>query len=435
MIYSLVIMFLLIILSAIFAASEVALIAVSDNKINLDAEKGNIRAVRIQKFTNSPKSTVSSLRVFITLIALVNGAIAVNTFSSRISLWFDSSLGFIEPLVMVISVLILLVFQVVFGQFIPRRLANKYPEQIAYGTIGFIAVLTILMFPIVWLLESISSLIGRVFGLDPNDGDRKMTEEEIRTIVEASGKMGNIDEEESEMIQNIFDFSDTTVEEIMTHRIEISAINVKSTKTQVLAHIKDEKFTRYPCYEGDIDHIVGTLHVKDLLKYIDNSDEKFSLRALIRPPYFVPDSKKTSDLFREMQKQKNHLAVVLDEYGGTAGIVTIEDLIEEIVGNIFDEYDEIDDKIIKIDDKTYEILGLCNIHDIEDVIEAGLPVDDYDTLSGFILGQLGRFPREKEKIEIEFNGFKYVVLETEDKIISKVKVMIPDLDEDSLTDE
>ena len=295
MIYSLVIMFALIILSAIFAASEVALVVVSDNKINQDAEKGNIRAVRIQKFTNSPKSYLSSLRVFITLIALINGAIAVNTFSSKISLWFDSSLNFIEPLVMIISVLILLVFQVVFGQLIPRRLANKYPEQIAYGSIGFIAAMTVLMFPVVWLLESISSLIGRIFGLDPSDGERKMTEEEIRTIVEASGKMGNIDEEESEMIQNIFDFSDTTVEEIMTHRIEISAINVKSTKTQVLAHIKGEKFTRYPVYEGDIDHIAGTLHVKDLLKYIDNSDEKFSLRALIRPPYFVPDSKKTSD--------------------------------------------------------------------------------------------------------------------------------------------
>ncbi|MBN2300820.1 MAG: HlyC/CorC family transporter [Acholeplasmataceae bacterium] len=435
MLYSIIIMVVLIILSGVFAASEVALTAVSDNKIAIDAEKGNIRALRIQKFTSAPKSYLSSLQIFVTLIALVNGAIAVGTFSSRISTWFETSLSALEPLVIIISALILLVFQVVFGQMIPRRLANKYPEKIAYTMIGFINVVTILMFPIVWILEFVSNSIGRIFGLDPNDRERKMTEEEIRTIVEASGKIGNIDEEESEMIQNIFDFSDTDVEEIMTHRTEISAINVKSTKSQVLAHIKDEQYTRYPVYEGDIDHIVGTLHVKELLKYIDNNEEKFSLKALIRSPYFVPDSKKTSDLFREMQKQKNHIAVVLDEYGGTAGIVTIEDLIEEIVGNIFDEYDEIDDEVKIIDEYTYEINGLCNIHDVEDIIEAGLPTEDYDTLSGFILGQLGRFPSNNESIEIEFNGFNYKVLETEDKIISKVKVTKPKDSDESFINE
>ena len=245
-----------------------------------------------------------------------------------------------------------------------------------------------LMYPLVWVLIQLSSLIGRVFGLDPNEGERKMTEEEIRDIVEESSKTGNIDEEESEMIQNIFDFSDTTVEEIMTHRTEISALNVKSSKSKVIEYVRSEQFTRFPVYEGDIDHIIGTLHVKDLLKYLDNPEETFSVKALLRPPYFIPDSKKTSELFKEMQKQKNHLAVVLDEYGGTAGIVTIEDLIEEIVGNIFDEYDEFEEEIKQINDNVFEIDGLISIGDVEDAIEADLPVEDYDTISGFILGQL-----------------------------------------------
>jgi len=428
-------MLLLVILSGIFAAAEIALVVVSDNKINQDADKGNIKAIRIQKFSESPRSYMATMQMFIVLIALVNGAIALNTFSNYFSQWFDSSLGFIEPLIIVITALILLVFHVVFGQMIPRRLANKYPEALAYGSIGFITLMTKMTYPVVWLLELISSLIGRIFGLDPSDSERKMTEEEIRTIVEASGKMGNIDEEESEMIQNIFDFSDTIVEEIMTHRTEISALNVRSTKSQVIKHVQNEQFTRYPVYEGDIDHIIGTLHVKDLLKYIDNVEEKFSIRSLIRPPYFIPDSKRTSELFKEMQSTKNHIAVVLDEYGGTAGIVTIEDLLEEIVGNIFDEYDEVDDEIVQIEQGIYEIDGLCNINDVEDSIEAGLPIDDYDTLGGFILGQLGRFPNEDEAVVIEYHGYKYEVLETEDKIISRVRVTKLEEQDDSSLDE
>ncbi|PKK96871.1 MAG: HlyC/CorC family transporter, partial [Tenericutes bacterium HGW-Tenericutes-3] len=435
MLYSIISMVVLVIISGIFAASEIALVVVSDNKVSHDADMGNMRAMRIKKYSENPKSYMSTIQMIITLIALVNGAIALDTFSSSVVNWFDNSLSFIEPLVIIISALIILVFHVVFGQMIPRSLANKYPDEISYGTIGFIAFMTKIMFPVVWILETISSLIGRLFGLDPSDSERKMTEEEIRSIVEESGKMGNIDEEESEMIQNILDFSDTTVEEIMTHRTEISALSVRSTKSQVLAHVQNEQFTRYPVYEGDMDHIVGILHVKDLLKYIDNSEEKFSTRALIRPPFFVPDSKKTSELFKEMQKKKTHLAIVLDEYGGTAGLVTIEDLIEEIVGNIFDEYDEVEDDIKQIDNHTYEIAGLCSINDVEDIIEAGLPVEIYDTLSGFILGQLGRFPEENESILINFNGFSYEVLDTEDKIISKVRVKKLEKQDDHVNDE
>ncbi len=435
MLYSIISMLVLIIFSGIFAAAEIALVVVSDNKVNQDADKGNIKAIRIQKFSESPKSYMATMQLFIVLIALVNGAIALNTFSTYVNQWFDSSLSFIEPLVIFTIALILLVFHVVFGQMIPRRLANKYPKALAYGVIGFVSFMTKIMYPIVWLLELFSSLIGRIFGLDSSDSDRKMTEEEIRTIVEASGKMGNIDEEESEMIQNIFDFSDTNVEEIMTHRTEISALNVRSTKSQVIQHVQNEQFTRYPVYEGDIDHIIGILHVKDLLKYIDNVEEKFSIRSLIRPPFFIPDSKKTSELFKEMQRTKNHIAVVLDEYGGTAGIVTIEDLLEEIVGNIFDEYDEVDDEINQIGEGVYEIDGLCNINDVEDSIQAGLPIDDYDTLSGFILGQLGRFPEEKEAIMIEFNGYSYEVLETEDKIISRVRVTKLEIHDDASSGE
>jgi putative hemolysin len=277
-------------------------------------------------------------------------------------------------------------------------------------------------------------IFGRFFALKPEEGERRMTEEEIRTIVEYSSRSGNIDEEESEMIQNVFDFSDTAVEEIMTHRTEISAINIKSTRKQIIEYVQNERFTRFPVFENDIDHIIGTLHVKDLLKFLDNAEEKFSLKKLLREPYFVPDSKKTDELFREMQQQKNHIAIVLDEYGGTAGIVTIEDLIEEIVGNIQDEYDEDEEEINQIDAYTYEIEGLTNIDDVEDELEIGLPVEDYDTISGFILGQLGRFPDKDETVSIEFNNCVFEIIETNENVITRVKVTKPQIVSDEEND-
>jgi len=422
MLTSIILMILLIVLSAILVASEAALVAISDAKVEEDAEEGHIRALRVLKYAKNPKPYQTTIQTVITLIAIVNGAIALDTFSNDIIDWFNTDFQAVRPLVIIVISLLLLTFHMIFGMLIPRRLAYKYTNKIAYGTIGIIIFITQLFRPIIWLFNTISLLVGRIIGLKPHEGERKVTEEEIRTIVEESSKVGSIDEEEGEMIQNVFDFSDTTVDEIMTHRTEISAISIKSSRAQLMDFIREEQYTRYPVYDGNIDHIVGTIHVKDLLKYLDKPEEKFSLKSLIRPPYFVPESKRTAELFREMQKQKNHIAVVLDEYGGTAGIVTIEDLIEEIVGNISDEYDEDEEDVKQINDEQFEIDGLANIHDIEDILEADLPVEDYDTISGFILGQLGRFPEENETISIEYNGFRFDVLNIENKIITKVRV-------------
>lgn len=422
MLTSIIVMILLIFLSALCVISDASLVGISDAKVEEDADEGHKRAKRVMKFTEDPKPYQTTLQSVITLVAIVNGAIALDTFSDDVLAWFNSTLWIIKPLVIIIITFLLLVFQMVFGMLIPRRLANKYPDSFAYRMVDFVFFLTKLFTPFVWVFTVLSALIGRLFGLKPHDGERIVTEEEIRTIVEESSQTGAIDEEEGEMIQNIFDFSDTTVDEIMTHRTEISALNVKSSRTQLIDFVRQEQYTRYPVYEGSIDHIVGTIHVKDLLKYLDKPEEKFSLKSLLRPPYFVPESKKTAELFREMQKQKNHIAIILDEYGGTAGIVTIEDLIEEIVGNISDEYDEDEEAIKEVKENVYEIDGLEGINDIEDILEADLPVEDYDTLSGFILGQLGRFPEENEHVEIVYNGYKFEIMNIDNKIITKVRV-------------
>jgi putative hemolysin len=417
---------LIIILTAIFSSAEVALVVVSDSKVNEDVLNNNKKALKIQKFTTESKRYLLSIQVMITLLTLINGAIALDAFYNDVMSLFND-LNWLKPIAMFLIIFVILFVQLVFGRLIPRRLANKYTDTLAYQTIGFIKFIHTILLPITWLLNKSSMVFGRLFALKPEEGERKMTEEEIRTIVEYSSRSGNIDEEESEMIQNVFDFSDTAVEEIMTHRTEISAINIKSTRKQIIEYVQNERFTRFPVFENDIDHIIGTLHVKDLLKFLDNAEEKFSLKKLLREPYFVPDSKKTDELFREMQQQKNHIAIVLDEYGGTAGIVTIEDLIEEIVGNIQDEYDEDEEEINQIDEYTYEIEGLTNIDDVEDELEIGLPVEDYDTISGFILGQLGRFPDKDETVSIEFNNCIFEIIETNENVITKVKVTKPQI--------
>ena len=428
---ALISMAVLIMIYAILNAAGTAIVAVSDNQVESDAEEGNKRAKRVLSYQENEKLFTVTIQMILTLIILINGGIALDTFQNDVRLWLNADNNvYLNIISFIIISIILLIIHMVFGHLIPKRLANKYPSRVLYQTIGFVSFFIQLFRPLYWVNNYLSIVFGRLFGLHPNEGDRKVTEEEIMTIVEASSKTGDIDEEESEMIQNIFEFGDTTVDEVMTHRTEVSAISVKSTKKQVIDYIRTEQFTRFPVYDGDIDHIIGTMHVKDLLRYIDNPEEKFSVKSLLRPPYFVPDSKKTSELFREMQKQKNHIAIVLDEYGGTAGIVTIEDLIEEIVGNIFDEYDDEEEEIQIVDHQTFEVDGLSNISDVEDIIDAGLPVDDYDTISGFILGQLGRFPEENEEVVIVYEGFKFEVLSIEDKVISRVRITKPSDDRD-----
>ncbi|RJX26152.1 MAG: HlyC/CorC family transporter [Acholeplasma sp.] len=422
MLVSMIIMIILIILTAISTASDTALLAISDNRVEEDADEGNIAAKRVQKVNFEPKRYRLGLHLFSVLAALINGAIAFTMFRNDILDIVGTTLDWLETIILIAIGFLLIAFHVVFGQMIPERIANKHSVRVAYRTIIFVIFLSYVLSPLIWLFDHLSILFGYIFGLKANEGERKVTEEEIRTIVEESSKTGSIDEEESEMIQNVFDFSDTTVDEIMTHRTEIAALNIRMTRVQVIDLIQKEQYTRYPVFEDNIDHIIGTLHVKDLLKYIDNPDEKLTLKKLIRPPYFVPESKKTAELFREMQKQKNHIAVVLDEYGGTSGIVTMEDLIEEILGNIADEYDEDEEGIKLIDKDTYEIDGLLTINDVDDVIDADLPVEDYDTISGFILGQLGRFPEENEHVVVHYNGFTFEVLEIDDKVINKVRV-------------
>lgn len=421
------IIIILILFNAFFTASETALVATNDSKVEADAQEGNKRAKRVYKYLNKPVNFLSAIQLGITLIGFINGFIAADTFAAPITSWIQNVIkiqtNILQPIVTFLITLVLAFFQIVFGELVPKRLAMKYPEKIIYVSSGLVGFISKVMRPFVWLLTASANLIVRLFGIDPDKNDKRMTEEEIRLIVASSGKKGVIDATESEMIENILDFDDIAVSEVMTHRKEISALDINSTKQEVFDFVINEKYTRFPVYDGNIDKIIGILHAKDLLKYMGSeSRERFNLKKLLRQPIFVPESAKTNDLLNEMRKKQTHIAIVIDEYGGTAGIITIEDLLEEIVGNIFDEYDVFEEEIEEINKNEYIVDGLIDLDDVENEIKADLPIEEYDTLSGFVLGQLGRFPEENEKILITYNGYLFEALEYDEMVITKVKI-------------
>jgi putative hemolysin len=261
-----------------------------------------------------------------------------------------------------------------------------------------------------------------LFGLNPQVDEEKITEEEIRLMVDVGQEKGVILTSEKEMIDNIFDFDNTMVSQIMTHRTDLVALPLDAAPEAILETLISEKFSRLPVYEDSIDNIVGILHVQDLIPYLKGGEfQSIKLSAIIRKPYFVPASKMNNELLRELQKNKTHMAVIVDEYGGTSGVVTIEDLLEEIVGNIFDERDEEVKTFEKLDETTFLIDGSTELEDVNRLLGINLPTEDFDTLSGFLIGELGRIPEENEKPVIELEKVVFKVEEIEERRIRRVK--------------
>ncbi len=426
---ALVFLVILIILNAFFAASEIAMISLNDARIKSLADKGDRKAARIEKLMDEPSRFLATIQIGITLAGFLASAFASETFADPLVRVLQEagigwSAGVLKTISMVVITILLSYFTLVFGELVPKRVAMKKSQPIAYFAIGPLQFLSAITKPLVSLLSVSTNFMVRLFGMDPHEEDDEVTEEEIRLMVDIGEEKGTIHELERRMINNIFEFDNKTVGNIMTHRTDIVALPVEAGLEQVLHVVNTEKFSRIPVYEDNLDNIVGMFYPKDLFQFLsdESNRDNFSLRQIIRTPYFVATSKPTDQLFREMQRRKTHIAVIIDEYGGTAGLVTIEDLLEEIVGNIFDEYDEEEKEFEKIDDNTYLISGVADLDDVQELLGVELPVDDYETLSGFVIGQLGRIPGRKDKPSIEYEGLIMKVEEVEEKRVSKVKV-------------
>jgi len=421
-------LFLLIFINAFFAASEIALITLNDNKLRMMVEEGNKKAGLLAKLLCEPGRFLATIQVGVTLAGFLASAFAAKSFvdpivSFLLSIGLPVPLEWLEGISLISITLLLSYFSLVLGELVPKRLAMQKAETISMAVAWPLHALSVISHPFVRLLTISTDFFIRLLGFDPHAEDAKITEEEIRMMVNVGEEKGTIDQTEKVMINNIFEFNNKLVSDIMTHRTNVAGISITCGLKEVLEFINNEQYTRFPVFEEDIDNIVGVLHVKDVLKLLGNgSDREFNLKQIMRKPYFVPPSKKTDEMFKELQLNKTHLAIVIDEYGGTAGIVTIEDLIEEIMGNIFDEYDDEEPDIEKLDDNTFIIKGTVELDIVKDFFDADLPTEDYDTLSGFLIGQLGRIPEEKDTPELEYSGIIFKVEKVEEKRIAKVKV-------------
>ena len=424
----LLVVFIFVLINAFFSATEMAVITLNDNKMRKMAEEGNKSARKILRFIEAPGHFLAIIQVGVTLAGFLSSAFASDKFANRLKFALDpaGTYSFLKPVSMVVVTIILAYFSLVLGELVPKRLAQKFPEKISFGAVSVVRGFGIVLAPFVKLLTLSTNGILRLMGIDPHANDRSVTEEEIRMMVDVGSESGSIKDDEKEMIENIFEFNDKEVSEIMTHRTKIVSLSLDATYAEVMDVATNERFTRIPVYQDTIDDIVGILHIKDLLGYSLRGERsgEFSLQKLLRPPLVVPETKNLSALFREMQKGSMQLAVVVDEYGGTAGIATIEDMLEEIVGNITDEFDEEEQQIELLPNGDLIVSGDTALNDIEDALDIDLPDEDYDTIAGFVIHLLDRIPDEDETPEVTYGNVIVTVESIEDKWISKVRIHV-----------
>ena len=425
MLSQLVILVILILINAFFAASEIAFISLNDAKIEKQAKEGNKKAKQIEGMLKSPSKFLATIQIGITLAGFLSSAFASDAFAEMLAPALYNLMPFFSLTVwnnisIVVITIILSFFTLVFGELVPKRLAMKYYEKISFGTIGIIRAIFILTSPFVKFLTFVTNGISKLFGVAESE-EEQVTEEEIKMMVDQGEESGNIKEEERELINNVFEFNDITVSEIMRHRKDIFAVDINISNEELMEELSKEEFrySRIPVYDETIDEVKGILYVKDVLKNINKKN--FKVKNLVKEAYFVSQNRLINEVFKELQRNKTQIAIIVDEYGGTAGLITMEDILEELVGDIFDEYDKVEKEYEQIDDNTYLLSGSLPIYDVNKLLNAEIPEGDYDTLSGYLQEEMGRIPKDEETPIIETDKVTYKIEEYEDKRIIKVK--------------
>lgn len=442
-ILQLLLLFLLILMNAFFAMSEIAIITLNNNKISRMADEGNKKAKQVIKLTANSSHFLSTIQIGITLAGFLTSASASRAFVDELSGLISKipyvggiSQGVISGFSIVIITVIMSYFSLVLGELVPKRIAMQVPEKVSFKVIGILLFIAAVTKPFVRMLSFSTNLIVRVFGFDPNANQKLVTEEEIRMLVDVGGERGVIEEVQKEMINNIFEFDDIDVGDIMTHRTNIYAVEAEDTLEDVVKIAIEEGYSRIPVYEEDPDNIIGIVYIKDLLKYIGNQlPTGHTIKSILRKAYYIPETKRCGELFKEMTASHVQMAIVVDEYGGTAGLVTMEDLLEAIVGNIQDEYDNESEEISKIDESTFTIDGITAIDEVEDLVGTAIPEGDYDTLAGFVISLLGFLPQDSEMNVVEYQNLRFTVMNVEDRRIDKVKVeILPESEQETKKD-
>jgi putative hemolysin len=407
----LLLQFVLILINAFFSATEIAVISINENKVRKQAEEGDKKAAAMLRLAESPSDFLSTIQVCITLGGFLASAFAASNISSRLAKALVDG-GFtllsqsaVTTFSMIVVTIILSYFTLVLGELAPKRIALQNPEKVARISSRVIIIVQVIFKPIVWFLSVSTNGILRLLRINPHANKQTVTEEEIRLMVDIGGERGAIQEDEREMIENIFEFNNITAEYVMVHRMDVVAIHVEDSFDEILKTIRESGLSRFPVYDEDIDDIIGILNTRDFLLNAQDEHPK-SLRELLRPAYLVPETVQADVLFRNMQKQKVHMAVVVDEYGGMSGIVTMEDLIEEIVGNIYDEFDPTEEnEVVQIGDNLWRCDGGVDLETLAEALQIDLPLDEeYDTLGGMLFSCFNTIPEDGATPEVDING-------------------------------
>lgn len=440
-IYILLLIFL-IFTNAFFAMSEIAIITLNDNKVRRMAAGGDKRAAILVKLIDRPSDFLATIQVGVTLSGFLASAVAADTFTEYIILAVQRAQWAVSiPVVRIVSLVvitfILSYFTLVLGELVPKRVAMKHYEKIALRVAVPLKYIYALEKPFVSLLSASTNAVLRLFGIDPNAPAEEVTEEEIRMMIDVGEESGNIEQSEKDMINNIFEFDDRSVEDMMTHRTEIIAVEVGTPLLEIVDTAMESGYSRIPVYEDDLDSIVGILYVKDLLLFIaaDVDNDTFDVTKFMHPPLYVPESTNGDTLLSEFKEKKLHMAIVVDEYGGTSGLVTMEDLIESIVGNIQDEYDDEEEEISLLDDNRYMIDGLTPLEDVCKFFDIHIEdEDDFDTIGGYVVNRLGYIPEEDECPAVTVGGVVFTVRTMEERRVDKIEAeRIPSADPEEAT--
>lgn len=420
----LILIVILTLINAFFASAEMAIVSLNKTKIKLLEEEGSKKAKLLSNLMDNPTNFLSTIQVGIKLAGFFSSALAATGISKDLAIYLKGfNIPYSGQVSLVIVTVVLSYITLVFGQLFPKRIALKKSEAIAMFSVKPIMYISKISTPFVKLLSVSTNILVKLVGLNKDDLDEKVSKEEIKSFVEVGREHGAINETEKEMINSIFEFDDKLAHEVMTPRTEAYMIDIKTPLNECLDELIEERYSRIPVYEDDADNIIGILYMKDFFSEArKHGFENVDIRSILHPPYFVPVNKNIDELFKTLQSSKNHMAILIDEYGGVSGIVSIEDLIEEVMGNIDDEYDEDEPSIEKIDSNTFIVPGMLSINDFNEHFNVEIKSETYDTMSGFMIEIMGCIPESTDEKHIEYDNLVFKIKEMKEKRIEKIKL-------------
>ena len=428
MIKQILLQIILIAINAFFAATEIAVISLNEKKVRALAEDGNKKAVKMLKIIEEPTQFLSTIQIGITLAGFLGSAFAADNFaevlSAAISKAFNLSADntkIINTVAVVLVTLILSYFTLIFGELVPKRIAMKHKEKLANSVCGIISFLAAVLKPIIWFLTVSTNAVLRLVGIDPHEKEEPVSEEDIVLMLDAGADEGSLDHDDIEYIKNVFKLDKMTAEDVMTPRKSVISISYDASDKEILEIIEEESYSRIPVYEDNPDKIIGILHACDYL--LKRNEKNFDLKSMLHTPVFVPETVSLDVLFKDMQTDHNHLAVVVNEYGETSGIVTMEDILEEIVGEIWDERDEEIDEFKKIGDNTYKVLCTASLEDFREYFKLEDEEElDVSTVNGWITEITGIIP--EVNYSFDYKNLTVTITKADQFMTHEIKVVV-----------